>query len=88
MMVALPPDSERTDLVDAPPRQGFDRRGFHATWTIDYLYVVEGELEMVLDTGSVRLVSGDCLVQQGTHHALRNPGHTSVLLLAVLTSIP
>ena len=46
----------------------------HRTETIDYAVVISGEIDMRLDTGTVRLRAGDVLVQQTTLHDWINPG--------------
>ena len=44
----------------------------HRTTSLDYGIVLEGEVELVLDSGEVRLLrSGDIAVQRGTMHAWR-----------------
>ncbi len=49
--------------------------GMHSTETIDFIYVVSGEIWMTLDDGTeVHLRAGDTLVQNGTRHAWRNKG--------------
>ncbi|RAH41283.1 cupin domain-containing protein [Aspergillus brunneoviolaceus CBS 621.78] len=46
----------------------------HRTRSLDYGIVLEGEIEMVLDSGETRrLKRGDIAVQRGTMHAWRNP---------------
>ena len=46
----------------------------HRTMSLDYGIVVEGEVELVLDSGEVRLLKvGDIAVQRGTMHAWRTP---------------
>jgi quercetin dioxygenase-like cupin family protein len=46
----------------------------HRTLSIDYLFVLSGELELELDRGSlVRVYQGDIVVQRGTSHLWRNP---------------
>ena len=46
----------------------------HRTLSIDYLFVLSGELELELDGGTlVRLYQGDIVVQRGTSHLWRNP---------------
>jgi len=46
----------------------------HRTLSIDYLFVLSGELEMELDRAAlVRLDQGDIVVQRGTSHLWRNP---------------
>ncbi len=52
-----------------------DHPGFHATPTIDFEYVVSGEVWLELDDGKeVLLRAGDTLVQNGTRHAWHNKG--------------
>ncbi|XXG95355.1 hypothetical protein Hte_001617 [Hypoxylon texense] len=49
----------------------------HRTKSLDFGILVEGEVEMVLDDGSVtRLKRGDIAVQRATMHAWRNPSTT------------
>src|SRR5262249_7814182 len=40
--------------------------------SVDYAIVLEGEIDMLLDVGEVRLRAGDILIQQGTNHAWVN----------------
>lgn len=50
----------------------------HRTQSIDYGVVIEGEIEIVLDSGEVQLLKpGDIMVQRGTEHAWRNPSKTA-----------
>ncbi|KAJ5812634.1 hypothetical protein N7474_008935 [Penicillium riverlandense] len=45
----------------------------HRTVSLDYGVVLEGEVELVLDSGETRLMKrGDVAVQRGTNHAWRN----------------
>jgi mannose-6-phosphate isomerase-like protein (cupin superfamily) len=46
----------------------------HATETVDYAIVLEGEIDMLLDDSEIHLRAGDVLVQQGTNHAWVNRG--------------
>jgi len=49
----------------------------HRTVSLDYGVVLEGEVELVLDSGEVRLLKrGDVAVQRGTNHAWRNASST------------
>jgi mannose-6-phosphate isomerase-like protein (cupin superfamily) len=53
----------------------WDKPGMHTTNTIDFEYVISGEIWLELDDGKeVHLRPGDTLVQNGTHHAWRNKG--------------
>ena len=46
----------------------------HRTRSVDYVIVLEGEIDLVLDEGEVRLGAGDVVVQRGTNHAWINRG--------------
>lgn len=49
----------------------------HRTVSLDYGVVLEGEIEVVLDSGETRLLKrGDMAVQRGTMHAWRNTSKT------------
>lgn len=46
----------------------------HRTVSLDYGVVLEGEVELILDSGEKRLLKrGDISVQRGTNHAWKNP---------------
>jgi len=50
-----------------------DAPGMHTTDTIDFEYVISGEVWLELDDGEeVHLRAGDTVVQNGTRHAWRN----------------
>jgi quercetin dioxygenase-like cupin family protein len=57
--------------------------GMHKTRTIDYLAVLSGEIDMLLDDSEIHLKTGDVLVQRGTVHAWVNRG-TEVCRIAVV----
>ncbi|KAF2158832.1 hypothetical protein M409DRAFT_30704 [Zasmidium cellare ATCC 36951] len=45
----------------------------HRTMTLDVVYILEGEIELTLDSGEQRIVrKGDSIVQRGTMHQWRN----------------
>lgn len=49
----------------------------HRTVSLDYGVVLEGEVELVLDSGEVRLMKrGDIAIQRATNHAWRNTSKT------------
>ncbi|KAJ5984578.1 hypothetical protein N7481_006677 [Penicillium waksmanii] len=57
-------------IVDMPPGA---LSPMHRTVSLDYGVVLEGEVELVLDSGETRLLKrGDVAVQRGTNHAWRN----------------
>ena len=50
-----------------------DDPGMHTTDTVDFDYVVSGEVYLELDDGAeVLLKPGDCVVQNGTRHRWNN----------------
>ena len=58
--------------------------GMHRTRSIDYIVVMEGEIDMLLDKGEVHLKAGDVLVQRGTNHAWVNRGKKTCRIAAIL----
>jgi quercetin dioxygenase-like cupin family protein len=56
----------------------------HRTETIDYIAVLEGEIDMDMDDSSVKLRAGDVMVQRGTNHAWVNRGNAPARLAIVL----
>src|SRR5215510_1791002 len=46
--------------------------GMPRTETIDYVIVMEGEIDMDMDDSTVKLKAGDILVQRGTNHSWVN----------------
>ena len=60
--------------VDCPPKS---ISPMHRTVSLDYGVVLEGEIELVLDSGEVRKMNrGDVAIQRGTNHAWRNASET------------
>lgn len=50
----------------------------HRTVSLDYGVVLEGEVELLLDSGEKRMLKrGDVAIQRGTMHAWRNPSKDS-----------
>ena len=66
---APPPKGTRFAVIDFPPG---NTAHMHRTETIDYVIVLEGEIEMDMDQSTVRLKAGDVMVQRGTNHAWAN----------------
>ena len=58
----------------------------HQTETLDFLFVISGQLELILEDGSTVLSSGDTLVQRGTNHAWRVVGDEPCTFISVLLS--
>jgi len=61
--------------------------GFHRTDTLDYVMILDGEVTLELDRGSVALGPGDCVVQRGTRHAWRNRSGRPVKMAVVMVSL-
>lgn len=64
-----PANGTRFCVIDFPPGS---TGPMHRTETIDYVVVMEGEIEMDLDDSTVALKAGDVLVQRGTNHSWCN----------------
>ncbi|HEV8022969.1 MAG TPA: cupin domain-containing protein [Candidatus Lustribacter sp.] len=63
-----------------PPRHPH----MHATESVDYAIVLEGEIDMLLDDSEVHLKAGDFLIQQGTNHAWVNRSEAPCKIAFVL----
>jgi mannose-6-phosphate isomerase-like protein (cupin superfamily) len=77
------PDSEGLDtghrlaqLADEAPIKGRPPRHpfMHRTRSLDYVIILSGEIDMLLDDSEIHLEAGDVLVEQGTNHAWVNRG--------------
>jgi len=68
---APPPNGTRFTINDYPPG---NTGVMHRTETIDYVLVLSGEIDMVMDDSTVTLKAGDVMVQRGTNHAWVNRG--------------
>jgi len=69
------PDVKRGHLPRHP--------AIHRTRSIDYVVVLEGEIDLLLDDRDVRLRAGDVVVQQATNHAWINRGASTCRLAMV-----
>ncbi|MGB6536085.1 MAG: cupin domain-containing protein [Xanthobacteraceae bacterium] len=56
----------------------------HRTETLDYIAVLDGEIDMDMDASTVTLRAGDVMVQRGTNHAWINRGAAPARLAIVL----
>ena len=66
---APPANGTRFAVIDFPPD---NEPRMHRTETIDYVIVLEGEIEMDMDGSTVKMKAGDVMVQRGTNHAWAN----------------
>ena len=78
---APPANGSRFAVIDFPP--GNEPR-LHRTETIDYVIVLEGEIDMDMDGSTVKLKAGDVMVQRGTNHAWANRGNKRARVAFVL----
>ena len=78
---APPAHGTRFAVIDFPPG---NQAHMHRTETIDYVIVIEGEIEMDMDDSTVKLKAGDVMVQRGTNHAWANRGDKRARLAFVL----
>lgn len=63
--------------------------GMHTTSTIDFEYIISGEVWLELDDGAtVHLHPGDTVVQNGTRHAWRNKGSTPCHIVVFMLGVP
>lgn len=83
--LVIPPDAVMAEyLKKGVP--GLDARGFHRTGTLDFLILLDGELSLELDDGSIsRLEPGDVVVQRDTNHAWRNTGEKPAHCFAIIS---
>jgi mannose-6-phosphate isomerase-like protein (cupin superfamily) len=51
------------------------------TQTLDFCYIMEGEITLVLDTQEVHLREGDTVVQRGTRHAWSNRSNAPCIIV-------
>jgi hypothetical protein len=62
-----------------------DSPGMHTTDTIDWDFVLSGEIFLELDDGAeVHLHAGDCVIQNGTRHAWHNRSSEPCVLAVAL----
>jgi hypothetical protein len=59
-------------------------RPMHATRTVDYVVVLQGQVTLILDDGEIILNQFDCAVQRGTSHHWENRTGADALVVFVL----
>lgn len=63
--------------------------GMHRSDTVDFIYVLEGEIVLELDEGRETVLrAGDTAVQNGTRHAWRNRSGAPCRLLVCMVGTP
>jgi mannose-6-phosphate isomerase-like protein (cupin superfamily) len=73
-------------VAEIPPGIGPAQIPLHRSDTLDYMAILAGEIDLVLDGRAIELRSGDTLVLGGANHSWRNRGTESCLLLFVVVS--
>lgn len=100
VMMAVPPDSWALGDDFDPAAAGVefaehygemaalmeaDNPGMHRTDSVDYVFVLRGEVSLELDDQeTVHLKASDVVIQNGTRHAWRNTTDTVALLAYVI----
>lgn len=95
--VTIPPDSSWLQAIDedkvraffaeagSPDACQYEKSASHPymqrTETLDYVYVLDGSVTLVLDTEEVELEEGDSVVQRGARHAWSNRTSASCTLI-------
>lgn len=80
-VATLPPGFNATATIA-------NREGMHRTLTIDLVFVLSGEITMLMDMPpEVKLKAGDVVVQRNTIHSWRVDGKDPVSLLATLVRV-
>jgi mannose-6-phosphate isomerase-like protein (cupin superfamily) len=85
--VQMDPWTEMKERLARGDISGLDADGFHITATIDYIMVVSGAVDLILDEGRATVRAGDLVVQRNTNHAWHNLGETPVDFWGVMVSI-
>jgi hypothetical protein len=103
-LVTLPPDAEASKL-DMPIDAAFaefrqklpgmletmepENPGMHMSDTIDFVYIVSGEIWLDLGDGApTRVSAGECVIQNGTRHAWRNSSTAPCVMAVALIGTP
>jgi quercetin dioxygenase-like cupin family protein len=78
---APPANGSRVTIIDFPPG---NKPAMHRTETIDYVFVLAGEIDMDMDQSTVHMKTGDVMVQRGTNHSWVNRSDKPARLAFVL----
>ncbi|MCA2208652.1 cupin domain-containing protein [Nocardia rosealba] len=84
--VPLEPPDRGTGLriVGFPPAETESAPDMHRTASLDYAYIIEGEIYAVMDDDSTLMRAGDVLIQRGTNHGWANRSDRACRVLFVL----
>ena len=62
----------RTTVYQPDPPNWTLENAMHASRTVDYAFILAGEMVCIFDDGEITLRQGDVIVQRGTRHAWSN----------------
>jgi quercetin dioxygenase-like cupin family protein len=83
---APPANGTRFCVIDFPPGNA---PYMHRTESIDYVIVLNGEIDMDMDDSTVKLAAGDVLIQRGTNHAWANrSGRPARVAFVLVDAVP
>lgn len=74
----------RMRMIDIPPSGEAAAVWMHRTNSLDYGYVIDGEVTLLLDESELTLRAGDIIVQRGTNHAWTNRSTRRCRMLVVM----
>ncbi len=83
----LPDDAVVAEYLRAQGASHGADASFHRTNTLDYVLILDGEITLELDRGSMKLGPGDCVVQRATNHAWRNKSGKPVRMAVVMVGL-
>jgi mannose-6-phosphate isomerase-like protein (cupin superfamily) len=75
-------------MIRLRPCDNRDDPAWHATYSFDYVIIVQGEIWLELDDGEVHLKAGDLLIQGGVAHAWHNRSDEACLMYVVSVGVP
>ena len=64
-----------------------EKRAFHRTSTLDYIYVLNGEVGLLLDEGEAKAKAGDLIILRNAWHSWRNNADTPVRMLVTMVRV-
>jgi mannose-6-phosphate isomerase-like protein (cupin superfamily) len=78
----------RTSIYQPDPPDFDSRHAMHSSKTVDYAFVLAGEMVCVFEDGEVTLRPGDVVVQRGTRHAWSNRTDKPAMIGFVMVGAP
>jgi quercetin dioxygenase-like cupin family protein len=58
--------------------------GMHRTNSVDYIYIISGEIYVILDKQQLLLRAGDTLIDAGANHSWANRSGKPCIMLAAI----